>query len=234
MGGAECPWYPFVLDGSMELRYAARVGWYSLLGSAWGRMMASRLEFKEEFLELGEYLGCDLCEAGIGRDKSVEQSLFIGYIKSHVVEMAFEFREGGKRMVGGVGGLEGRRREGDVVDCDGGRGTARAGGALFMSLSSGPLASTSSTPTMSCQQGSGLPSQGGAWGNCQPRGVTSWLWRHSIGDLKASPGGLFLCIFKAVNIFRDVRVFSPPAKHGRLEMGLETSTAGGEMVEVCR
>ena len=39
--GAECSWYPFVLDGSVELRYTMRVGWYGHLGSAWGRTMAS-------------------------------------------------------------------------------------------------------------------------------------------------------------------------------------------------
>jgi hypothetical protein len=45
--------------------------------------------------------------------------------------MAFEFGEGGKRMICGIGGLEVWRREGDVVDCDGGRGSA-ARGMLFV------------------------------------------------------------------------------------------------------
>jgi hypothetical protein len=72
--------------------------------------MTSQLGLEEEFLKLGELLGSDLHEAGIGRDERVKHSLFVGYCKSHVVEMAFEFGEAGKRMVGGVGGPEELRR----------------------------------------------------------------------------------------------------------------------------
>ena len=50
--------------------------------------------------KFGEFVSSEFGEGGIGRDQRVEDGLLIGDGKGHVVEMAFEFGEGGKLIVG--------------------------------------------------------------------------------------------------------------------------------------
>ena len=58
------------------------------------------LEVKDKLVKFGEFVGSEFCEGGIGRDQRVEYSLLVVDGKGHVVEMAFEFGEGGKLIVG--------------------------------------------------------------------------------------------------------------------------------------
>ena len=65
--------------------------------------MGGGLEVEDKLFKFGEFVSGEFGEGGIGGDQRVEHGLLIGDSKGHVVEMAFEFGEGGKLIVGWSG-----------------------------------------------------------------------------------------------------------------------------------